>query len=168
MATTTALYFAYGSNLDPLQMPARCPSARFVCVASLADHRPCYPIACPDWGGGVLALEPAAGEAAEGVVYELDEADLAPLDEYENVAGGDYERRLVTLERHDRAGTLDAWTYFALRSDASHCPPSRRYLEAVLRGARHFGLSRRHLAGLAATETVDNGRRDLAFTRGRR
>jgi len=33
------LYFAYGSNLDFAQMRDRCPSALFVAIAKLPDHR---------------------------------------------------------------------------------------------------------------------------------
>ena len=33
------LYFAYGSNLDAEQMKARCPTARPLRTARLADHR---------------------------------------------------------------------------------------------------------------------------------
>src|SRR4030095_3388653 len=32
-------YFAYGSNMNWEQMQRRCPSTRFVCVASLKDYR---------------------------------------------------------------------------------------------------------------------------------
>jgi len=32
-------YFAYGSNMNWTQMAQRCPSARFVSVARLKDHR---------------------------------------------------------------------------------------------------------------------------------
>ena len=33
------IYFAYGSNLDFVQMRSRCPSAQFVAVAKLPDHQ---------------------------------------------------------------------------------------------------------------------------------
>jgi len=33
------LYFAYGSNLDPVQMGERCPGAHVVGLAALREHR---------------------------------------------------------------------------------------------------------------------------------
>src|SRR5436309_7522291 len=46
------LYFAYGSNLDPEQMSARCPSHRVIGLAELKEHRLVFPLFSPRWGGG--------------------------------------------------------------------------------------------------------------------
>ena len=38
------LYFAFGSNLDPDQMRARCPAHQVVGMAVLRDHKLIFPI----------------------------------------------------------------------------------------------------------------------------
>jgi gamma-glutamylcyclotransferase (GGCT)/AIG2-like uncharacterized protein YtfP len=153
------LYFAYGSNLDPEQMRERCPDHHVVGLAELRDHRIVFPLTSHDWGGGVASIGVAHGESVWGVVYELSAADLASLDGYEGYRGpGDqhnvYDRETVSVQlvRADDGSfprRLRAWTYVA--RPANPAPPSRRYLDALLRGARHHRLPDEAIAKLAAT-----------------
>jgi gamma-glutamylcyclotransferase (GGCT)/AIG2-like uncharacterized protein YtfP len=157
------LYFAYGSNLDPEQMRVRCPGHRVVGLARLDDHRITFPLTSHDWGGGVASVGVAHGESVWGVVYDLTDDDLTALDRYEGFqAPGDqhnvYDREFVSveLERADDGSfprPLRAWTYFA--RPANPGPPSRRYLDTVLRGARHHRLPEEHVARLEATPVAD-------------
>ena len=153
------LYFAYGSNLDPEQMRQRCPGHRVVGLAELRDHRLTFPLTSHDWGGGVAGLAVAHGESVWGVVHELTEADLASLDRYEHFVGpGDqhnlYDRETVSVQlvRADDGSfprRLRVWTYVARQANPS--PPSRRYLDAIIEGARHHRLPDDYVARLAAT-----------------
>jgi gamma-glutamylcyclotransferase (GGCT)/AIG2-like uncharacterized protein YtfP len=156
-------YFAYGSNLDPEQFSRRCPGAAVVGLGELRDHRLTFPLTSHDWGGGVASVGVAHGESVWGVVYELGDADLAALDRYEGYVGsGDqhnsYDRETVSVQlvRADDgsfARRLRAWIYLARPSNPSR--PSRRYLEAVLRGAKHHRLPDDYVAKLAATPVID-------------
>lgn len=156
------LYFAYGSNLEPQQMRQRCPGHTVVGLAELRDHKLGYPLTSHDWGGGVVSLSVAHGDSVWGVIYELTEADLAALDRYEHfVAPGDqhnlYDRETVSVQlvRADDgsfARRLRAWTYLARSANPS--PPSRRYLDTILAGARHHKLPDDYVARLAATPVV--------------
>jgi gamma-glutamylcyclotransferase (GGCT)/AIG2-like uncharacterized protein YtfP len=161
----TIHYFAYGSNLDIEQMQRRCPSSRFVCRARLVRHRVTFPLPCESWGGGVAGIDPDPNRDVHGVVYVMTQADLGPLDRYENVAGGDYERREVEVVA-ESGESMRVWTYFCLPAPDRCPPPSRRYLEAILRGARYHGLPESYIADLAATPTADDGRSEFAFDRG--
>lgn len=146
-------YFAYGSNLDFAQMRRRCPSSRVVGRAWLPGYRVTFPRPCESWGGGVAGIEPAAGHDAHGVVYELCDEDLATLDDYEGVADGDYDRREVEVHC-EAGGTMRVWTYFA--NPQPGCPPpSRRYLDAIVRGARYHRLPGAYVERLAATPICD-------------
>ena len=74
-------YFAYGSNLCVNQMARRCPGATDPRPATLADH---------DWlinERGVATVEPFDGSQVHGVVWQLDDHDLATLDSAEGVPG---------------------------------------------------------------------------------
>lgn len=154
------LYFAYGSNLDPTQMKQRCPGHKVVGLAALADHKISFPRTSHTWGGGVASIQLAHGATLWGMVFELTEADLAALDEYEGWQGpadqhNVYDRELMFVElTRPEDGSfprrLRAWVYVARPSNPA--PPSRRYLDAVLAGARHHGLPEDHLVELEQTE----------------
>lgn len=150
-------YFAYGSNLEPVQMRRRCPSSRVVGVATLPGHRLVFPLRSDgDWNGGVAGIAPGTGPDAQvhGVVYAIDDADLAALDGYEAVAEGMYRRARVELEMEDGAATA-AWTYYATPDPAGPTPPSKKYLNAIVTGATHHGLPQPYIQQLAATRTLD-------------
>ncbi len=156
-------YFAFGSNLDPDQMRARCPGHRVVGMAVLRDHRLVFPLYSETWGGGVASVQLAHTQSVWGIVYDVDEADLANLDRHEGFRGpGDqhnvYDREQVYVEltRPDD-GTfqrrLRAAIYLARPSNPS--PPSRRYLDAILKGARAHRLPDEYLHALEQVKTAD-------------
>jgi gamma-glutamylcyclotransferase (GGCT)/AIG2-like uncharacterized protein YtfP len=154
------LYFAYGSNLDPRQMERRCPGHHVVGLAALADHRLAFPRFTPDWGGGTCGPVHAHGQQLWGVVFEVTDEHMAALDSYEGFRGaGDqhnaYDRETVTVDlvRPDDGSVprrLRATTYFARASNPQ--PPSRRYLETILRGAAHHRLPEDYVEALRKTE----------------
>lgn len=72
-------YFAYGSNMDLVQMQDRCPSARPLGSALLDQHR--FQID----GRGFASVTPCAGARVHGIVWEITESDEVSLDQYEEV-----------------------------------------------------------------------------------
>jgi gamma-glutamylcyclotransferase (GGCT)/AIG2-like uncharacterized protein YtfP len=156
-------YFAYGSNLDPQQMAQRCPGASVVGLGELRDHKLTFPLTSHDWGGGVASVGVAHGGSVWGVVYELTDAHMAALDRYEHFVGAgdqhnlyDRETTSVQLTRADDGSfprRLHAWIYLARGSNPA--PPSRRYLDAIVRGARHHRLPDDYVARLAAMPVVE-------------
>lgn len=145
-------YFAYGSNLNPPQMAARCPGHAVVARAVLRDHRLTFPCASASWAGGVASVEPSAGDAVEGVLFELTAENEAALDRYEAVAEGVY--RKATVRVVDDAGrTREALTYIANPQPPGHHDPSPRYMKAIIDGARAHGLSVDYVDTLRALPT---------------
>lgn len=157
------LYFAYGSNLNVAQMQHRCPGHVVVGMGALRDHRLAFPITSHDWGGGVASVVPSHGAVVWGMVYELTDEHLAALDGFEGYQGPDDQHNLydrhavfVDLTRPDDGSIprrVRAACYFARPSNPA--PPSRRYLEAILAGARHHRLPDEYVAALAKTVTAD-------------
>ena len=136
-------------------MKRRCPSSRAVGRAALPGHRLVFPVrSSGDWGGGVAGIEPcdAPAAAVHGVVFEVDGRDLAALDRYEAVAAGMYRREQVTVRLEDGEAT-GAWTYYASPDPAGPSAPTRRYLDAILAGARHHGLPEAYVETIAAVVT---------------
>jgi len=155
------LTFAYGSHLDPVLMKTRCPRHRVVGLAALRDHRLVFPLYSQHWGGGVASVQPHHGDTVWGVVFDLDDGDLASLDADLGYRGPSdqhnlYDRESLTVEliRPDDASVprrLRAYVYVARPSNPS--PPTTPYLEAVVRGARHHRLPDDYVAVLGATPT---------------
>ena len=156
------LYFAYASNLNPEQMRERCPEHLVVGLAALHDHTLVFPLYSNRWSGGVASISPHHGETVWGILYELTESDLRSLDGYEGFRGpGDqhnlYNRQHVTVEltRPDDGSIprrVRADVYVAHPSNPS--PPTRRYMETLLQGARHHRLPDDYVAKLNAIPAV--------------
>ena len=154
------LYFAYGSNLDLDQMRARVADVRVVGLGLLRDHRLTFPLYSEHWGGGSAGVAHAHGGTVWGVLYELSEQDLQALDRFEGWKGpGDhhnlYERDLTTVEltRPDDGSVprrVRAYTYFARTLNPT--PPTRAYLDTMLKGARYHRLPPEYIEWLQTLE----------------
>ena len=105
-------------------MARRCPDATDPRPATLADH---------DWlinERGVATVEPFDGSQVHGVVWQLDDHDLATLDSAEGVPVR-YRRDRLTVHTDD--GPAEAWVYIDHRVDPG--PPRPGYLERIIDGA---------------------------------
>ena len=137
------LIFAYGSNMDPVQMRQRCPGAATIGNGVLRDHRLCFPRPSDRRGCGVASVEPVAGHEVWGVVYRLNAADLASLDGFEGYRDdrpahhNRYNRLAIAVEIDGLKTDVEA--YFAVSTD-NPPPPNAAYLAHLRDGARHHGL----------------------------
>lgn len=139
MTATPRLYFAYASNMSVEQMADRCPDARVVDGAVLADHR--FIIA----ERGYANVLPARGEAVFGILWDISPADEASLDRYEGVRPGLYRKDVCeVLTTGGRMVT--ALVYRAAHEGTG--PPAAGYLEGVVAAARHHGLPAHYVAQL--------------------
>ncbi len=156
-------YFAYGSNMDPAQMTARCPSAGFHSVALLADHRLAFSRASRQRGCGVADVLPANGCQVWGVVYSIaEDHDLAALDEaegYEPKRGSGISFRLGQAYVHPAGdpGTWLAVFLYLAEKQTDPPPPSADYLAHLLRGAEHWGLPQAYRQQLMNIPTLAPG-----------
>lgn len=139
------LYFAYGSNLLPARLLERTPSARVVAVGTLAGFGLRWHMAARD-GSGKCDVVADAAAVFHGVVWRLDPAEKPRLDAAESLGVGYAERRVSVATA---AGSVEAWTYTALRTDAARWPYDW-YRDIVAAGARVQGLDPDYVAALAA------------------
>lgn len=148
------LYFAYGSNMDPVQMLERCPGATLVGFGYLPDHVLCFPRRSKKRECGVSSIEPKTGHDTWGVVWELNAMDLDALDTNEGYrpdrdpAANAYNRQTVTINLN--GAWTETETYVATLQDGAHLP-SLAYLAHLRTGAAHHCLPetyRRYLAEL--------------------
>jgi len=151
----TFLYYAYGSNMLPARLAARCPSATVVATANAPDHGLEFTKRGHVDGSGKATLV-GAGERRlyiPGVLFEVAKADLPKLDAAEG-AGRGYDRHdqfeVVIAATGER---VKAATYLATKTEA-HLKPYDWYLALVLAGAHHHELDAAHMQRLRAIEYV--------------
>lgn len=155
------LYFAYGSNLEWAQMKKRCPSARFVSLAKLPDHRLAFTRKSKDRGCGVADAIPAKGHDMWGVVYEINERDIGQLDKSEGFQP-DREREknsyireeLHVFEVDDGKKPLIVSTYFAIK-EPSPPLPSKEYMRQIVEGAKYWHIPSNYIEELEKIEVEE-------------
>ncbi len=147
-------YFAYGSNMNPQRMRDR--KLQFVGVwgARAQDLALRFnKVSAGHTGSAHANLVYARGTRAEGVLYELQDAEeIRKLDPFEN-APINYSREPLVVTRGDGAA-IAAWTYFA--NPAVIVPglnPTRDYLNHLLLGEPY--LSPDYVVRLRSQPTAD-------------
>jgi gamma-glutamylcyclotransferase (GGCT)/AIG2-like uncharacterized protein YtfP len=147
-------YFAYGSNLDLLQMQLRCPDARFFATARLDDHKIFFPRKSFVRDCAVISIEPAEGDSVWGALYEIAEEALPRLDEREgysrrrDAARNSQNRITVTVQCSDER-MVTAETYVATPTENPGLP-SPHYIGYLVAAAAECGLPKSQLMKLAA------------------
>ncbi len=150
------MYFAYGSNLDLVDLYRWCverghPDARprLVGPAWLPDHELVFHYRSAARGGGALDVRPRRGAAVPGALLACDDAAWDALDEKEG-AGRTYARVAVRALGPDGA-LHEATTYQVTDAfrEPRHVPPTSAYVETVERGLRAIGWPVAHLHAAA-------------------
>jgi gamma-glutamylcyclotransferase (GGCT)/AIG2-like uncharacterized protein YtfP len=150
------IYFAYGSNMNWHQMQSRCPTARFVGIALLADHKLAFTRKSTKRGCGVCDVVPERGREVWGVVYEISDMDVGQLDTSEGYRPGrdrnSYWRRecLVFLDGDERR-PLTVSAYFG-EPQPSPPLPNAEYKHLIVSGARHWHLPEKYVEELESIE----------------
>ena len=140
----TVLYFSYGSNMSSLRLLERAPSATFLSIATLREHRLQFHKKSKDCSGKCDAEHTAdRNDCVMGCVFEMSAADKEKLDRQECQGFGYKEKTVtVTLENGEQ---IEASTYCAVETDAG-LTPYTWYKEHVLRGARENNLPHEYIS----------------------
>ena len=162
----TMLYFSYGSNMSSRRLLERAPSATFLSIATLKEHRLRFHKKSRD-GSGKCDAEYTANpdDCVMGVVFMMSASDKKELDRKECLGFG-YEEKTVTvmLENGNR---IETSTYFAIETDATLNPWSW-YKKHVLRGARENNLPHDYISIIEKIESspdpdIDRHEQELAI-----
>ncbi len=145
------LYFAYGSNMERFHLKRRCPKAKFVAAAVLADHDLVFSGNSRMWGGGIADIREAAGKQVEGVVWEISESEQKALDEYEGYPEL-YIRKDVQV-RTSAGQVMTAFVY-VMTTPGRESNPSKPYKRLLISGAEEHGLSDAYIAFLESIRPV--------------
>ena len=151
-------YFAYGSNLDWAQMRQRCPSARFISVAKLPDHKLAFTRKSITRGCGVVDVIPQPNAEVWGAVFEIDERDIGSLDKSEGFSPGRVQNSYTREERHvltdgDAEKPLAAVIYIAQKENQPPLP-NAEYKALIVEGAKFWHLPPHYVAELEKIEVA--------------
>jgi gamma-glutamylcyclotransferase (GGCT)/AIG2-like uncharacterized protein YtfP len=131
---TSAWYFAYGSNMNPVRMADRAMRTRERHAACLHHWQLAFNKRAHNRDGVAYAnIMPRPGGRVHGVLYRLADVDeICRMDPFEGHPVR-YRRELLRLETS--LGAQTAWTYIA--NPDWHCDrvlPERGYLNHLLSG----------------------------------
>lgn len=138
------LYFAYTSLLDPDLIAKVSPGARFRFTAHYPETRLDF-VASPAHGA-IPTLISEAGHTVWGAVFEIPGAEVDKLTATEEEAGrvADWAEKAV-----DREGNKHTCLTFVSKEPPNGGErPDPGYLQAMVRGARHWSLPAGWVLGL--------------------
>lgn len=149
-------YFAYAGNMNLSQIKMSCASPKKVAVAKIDDHKLEFYDYAKMWDGAQETLTPEPGSEVWGVIYELNMPDTDKLDLWHNVkfdGSGFYFHSPAKATAAD--GTQYDVLFYKKNQLVKAAPPSRQYVEYIVKGARESGLPEDYIARLEAVETKE-------------
>lgn len=147
-------YIAYGSNLHMGQMRFRCPDARVIGTAEIADYRLMFK---GSKTGSYLTIEPAKGYSVPVAVWDVSPEDELRLDRYEGYPGFYYKKELTLDITGIRTGKVRRRKVFVyiMHEERRLGTPTEDYLETCATGYGYFGFDMERL--VEALEYSMNG-----------
>lgn len=137
-------YLAYGSNLNIGQMRWRCPKARVLGIAEIANYRLLFK---GSKTGSYLTIEPFESGKVPVAVWEVSSADEERLDRYEGYPTFYYKKEMpitYTGIRTRRKRNVMAFVYIMDESRPLGIP-TRSYVETCRIGYHDFGFDEKVL-----------------------
>jgi gamma-glutamylcyclotransferase (GGCT)/AIG2-like uncharacterized protein YtfP len=141
-----ALYAAYGSNLDPAQMIARCPHSPSRGGGWLEGWRLTFGGEDLGWEGSLATVVEDPAHRVFVMMYDVPQPDESILDEIEFASTGLYNKIRVRVATLD--GTQVAWLYVLDGYEGGL--PSARYLGVMADAAEVGGAPDDYVAELRA------------------
>lgn len=129
------LYFAYGSNINVVQMKERCPGAIPLMPVVLRDHELSF-----RGFSGVATILPKEGAKVHGMLWDLTPECEQSLDSYE---GFPYlygkESVVVANEKDNTSYRVMAYVMTSRHADIPQ-EPSAGYFNGILQGYKQNGI----------------------------
>jgi len=140
----TTLYFAYGSFLDPERIERAAPGSRFLFTAHYPETKLDF-VPSPE-NGAIPTLTKESGHTVWGGVFEIPEDEVSSLIEAEEAEG---RQPGFDLKAVDREGNKhDCLAFVAVGDVNGDNRPNSEYLDAMIKGARHWSLPAGWIMGL--------------------
>lgn len=147
------LYFAYGSNMDVMQMTRRCKNAELLGPGFIKGFQLAFTRYSQGWDAGVADIVEKKTSEVWGLIYTIDDECLDALDSFEGYPHA-YDRRsadVYTSEGERRR----AWVYF-VREKSTPSKPRKQYLGVMKKAAEKYGFPDEYRTELNAIECVED------------
>jgi hypothetical protein len=132
-------YFAYENNMSVKSMSRKCPSALFLGVVILPNHR--FIIN----EQGIATVIPKAAARVYGVLWLLGEADEKTLDHYKRIGEGPYTKNIRDIEIAE-GQTAKAMLYVS--RNFVYGVPGKSYLDEILTNAEKHNFPKHYISEL--------------------
>lgn len=147
-------YFAYGSNMSPLRLRKRVPSAEVIGVYTLPEH--CLKFHKFGRDGSAKCDAYYTGNIADtvlGVLYSFADAEKVLLDAAEGLGNGYDEKDVVLTDSNgeEKRGYL----YYATSINSALSPFSW-YVNHVIQGAKKFHFPASYIRLIEVINTVED------------
>jgi len=149
-------YIAYGSNLHPVRLQNRVPSATLIGTGMLPDYRLMFHKRGKNDGSGKCNII-AGGSGVHVAIFSMSETDRQKLDKYEGLGYG-YDREKIQIDEYGECSTYIA-TANAIDDSLT---PLDWYKEYVLRGARFHRFPNDYISTLESQPTIADFDHDRA------
>ncbi len=147
------LYAAYGTNLDPATMGARCPHSPLHTTGWLTGWRLTFGGEEHGWDGALATLVQDPTAAVFVAVYDVAPHDEPRLDQWEAADTGLYRRTKVRV--NSMTEDLVCWTYVLDAYEGGL--PSAHYLGSLANAAEAASAPADYVAALRARPCRSNG-----------
>ncbi len=146
-------YFAYGSNLHPVRLTERVPSARLIGVVQLDQYQLLFHKKSKDGSGKCNILKTGSTEdTVHGAIYDIDENHKQTLDDIEGRCMG-YIDTALSLKVKDKH--YSCFTYIA---EESYIVDDRKpydwYKELVLSGVIYLNFPGTYTSYIKSIEVI--------------
>jgi hypothetical protein len=145
-------HFACGATMNSLEMKRFSISPKIITNARLKGHRLSFHGFNPNFGGGLETVLESKEMDLWGVVYSLSFHEALALDFHHNVrldGAGTYFHYPVDVE--DLGGGVHTVLLYKLDVLGPEVPPSKRYLDYILDGAKEQKLPSSYINQLEKT-----------------
>ena len=142
-------YFAYGANMHPDQIGARCVKPEFLELAFLSGYRLDFFGLSRTWDGGMETVVEDPNGIVWGALYKLSQSDWDRLDAWQDAridGTGPYFHFPVRVTELD--GSLRAVLIYKKDHLGAPQKPSSEFLDFIVRGAQARGLPEHYLEQL--------------------
>ena len=148
-------YFAYGSNLHPLRLMERVPSANLIGAAKLSKHVLAFHKKGRDDSGKCNLLKTGSeADLVHGAIYELDQEHKSLLDEFESRGCGYMDERINLFYEGKE---YDCFTYYAQQLHiVENIKPYHWYKTLVLLGTRYLQLPHEYVNSIEQVESIED------------
>ena len=160
---STHYYFTYGSNMDKEDLDAwskdkGLPDVTFrnASPARLTGYRLCFNYFSTGRGGGAANIMKSSNDSVYGLLVKIGDSELEAIRIKEGHPRYYYEI-CVDIEKLDGTVVKDVKTYKVVkdREKPDHQPPTRYYLQLIIKNARKYGFPSEYIAFLESITTKE-------------